>query len=335
MATRKKAGGPVTVAGKARSAQNSLKHGIAQAALGSPEQAAVADYILELTNYYDPQSPLEKLQIERIAIYRAKLARLYQVEQVRLELVRKELSSSPDLVFRRLGVLSGVVKSMTLEYIQEGKLHLPFGLVPKQLAAIDAEIKANTVSIESEAQLQKQLPSLCVFLKSYQPLEADPSATLLSKLQLVSLQLNRELSTLNTFLGKWRDIIENYLWAKEQVVRQKTKEDEIEMKELMRFVSSSYPMKEERRTRKNAANDADNDFSLLPNYLKVFGELQNYCKAAEHLVERFIVAKNLMANSVMLPVQESDLLLRYQTTLERRLSATIGELLEIQKRQAV
>lgn len=40
-----------------------------------------------------------------------------------------------------------------------------------------------------------------------------------------------------------------------------------------------------------------------------------------------------MLKSVTLPSNESDLLMRYQTTLERRLSSAIGELLALQRQR--
>jgi hypothetical protein len=41
--------------------------------------------------------------------------------------------------------------------------------------------------------------------------------------------------------------------------------------------------------------------------------------------------KDFMLRALSLPVAESDLLMRYQTTLERRLSSAIGELLALQR----
>jgi len=44
-----------------------------------------------IIDFYKPASPLETFQIERIAMCRAKLARLYEVESVRLQLAQQEL----------------------------------------------------------------------------------------------------------------------------------------------------------------------------------------------------------------------------------------------------
>lgn len=56
----------------------------------------MANFIIELTDFYQPQSPLEKLQIERIALARAKLTRLYETEQASLDLEINKLAQSLD-----------------------------------------------------------------------------------------------------------------------------------------------------------------------------------------------------------------------------------------------
>ena len=43
--------------------------------------------------------------------------------------------------------------------------------------------------------------------------------------------------------------------------------------------------------------------------------------------------RDLLLHALALPSSEAELLLRHQTTLERRLSQAIGELLELQRRR--
>lgn len=66
---------------------------------------------------------------------------------------------------------------------------------------------------------------------------------------------------------------------------------------------------------------------------KVFVDLYRYSQEAERAFEQFLQTKSLMLKSVILPSNESDLLMRYQTTLERRLSSAIGELLALQRQR--
>jgi hypothetical protein len=100
MRQAKRSGGPKTVQGKARSSKNTTSHGLTSLApSNSNEKALVDSHSQELTDYYKPESPLELLQIRRIAMCRAKLDYLYDLEQVKLALVAKELESQPEKIF--------------------------------------------------------------------------------------------------------------------------------------------------------------------------------------------------------------------------------------------
>jgi hypothetical protein len=114
----RRSGGPTSKMGKAKSAQNSLKHGLTTTAPSSEfERTLMANFITELTNFYQPQSPLEKLQIERIAMARAKLTRLYETEQARLDLEINKLTHSPDQFFEKMPHVKGIAKGMAMEFI--------------------------------------------------------------------------------------------------------------------------------------------------------------------------------------------------------------------------
>lgn len=77
----KRSGGPKTVHGKARSSKNAISHGLTSLAPSNSNERALIDaYVQELTEYCQPNSPLERLQIQRIATCRAKLAYLYDLE---------------------------------------------------------------------------------------------------------------------------------------------------------------------------------------------------------------------------------------------------------------
>lgn len=66
---KKSSGGPRTSKGKQVSSQNALVHGATSNNVVSADQKAlVARYEHELKAYYKPDSPLEKLQIQRIAL---------------------------------------------------------------------------------------------------------------------------------------------------------------------------------------------------------------------------------------------------------------------------
>lgn len=74
---KKSSGGPRTAKGKQASSQNALVHGATTNKVTSAGQQSLVDqYVHELTVYYKPESPLEKLQIQRIALCKAKLDHL-------------------------------------------------------------------------------------------------------------------------------------------------------------------------------------------------------------------------------------------------------------------
>lgn len=74
----KKGGGSKSPGGRQASSQNAKKHGLSLERASDPaERELVQIYLDELLDYYSPQSPLERMQLERVALCRAKLARQY------------------------------------------------------------------------------------------------------------------------------------------------------------------------------------------------------------------------------------------------------------------
>ena len=96
---------------------------------GEDEKGLVEAYSQELIDFYEPKSSLEHLQIQRIAICRAKLSYLYELEKVKLSLASKELENQPEKVFEKIPGAVGVSKSMALECIHVRPRH---GLKPRQ-----------------------------------------------------------------------------------------------------------------------------------------------------------------------------------------------------------
>jgi hypothetical protein len=63
--------------------------------------------------------------------------------------------------------------------------------------------------------------------------------------------------------------------------------------------------------------------------LEVFLRLRQYRRQARQIAAQFPQVKALLAASTMLPGEDSDRLMRYQTTLEKQLSRYVGELLQL------
>lgn len=83
--------GPKSAQGKAKSSQNAVSHGLTSNRMMPDEVRMVEDSTYELTSYYKPESPLEVLQIQRIAFCRAKLAKLIDIEVAGREMARSQI----------------------------------------------------------------------------------------------------------------------------------------------------------------------------------------------------------------------------------------------------
>ena len=334
----KKSGGPITSAGKARSAHNAIKYGITSNKLASTQESQlVQHYIQELSDYYKPASPLEKLQIERIALCRAKLAHLYEVEQVRLQLVIEEIEQSPEKVLEQFDYLSDIAKGMVLEQIRFGQLRLPASLEPKELKAIVREVLAFDGKISALQDVQKNFPNLCRYLNQHPDAVIQNSTSLEAKLRLVDDELRSCISRGKNYM--------EYAWvllkpAIETEDIKKALEKEIktpEEDELDRHVRQSQEKLNEERAKRS--HKVDLSGPSFPTHATWMGQLSNFVtifshqESAEKVFEQYEHTKELLKRAAQLPSQESDLLMRYQTTLERRLSSAIGELLELQRRK--
>jgi len=71
--------------------------------------------------------------------------------------------------------------------------------------------------------------------------------------------------------------------------------------------------------------------NTIKDYLRQFLDLYQCYQKALGIADQYQGIKDLMLRAISLPSAESDLLMRYQTTLERRLSSAIGELLALQR----
>jgi hypothetical protein len=100
---KKSGGGPITNTGKKTSSQNTLIHGATSNSVTNDLQKVALDrYVKELTDFYRPTSPLESLQIERIALCKVKLDSLYDLEGVKLQIATEDINRTPSLAMQRV-----------------------------------------------------------------------------------------------------------------------------------------------------------------------------------------------------------------------------------------
>jgi hypothetical protein len=320
MATHNRSGGPNTKEGKAISSKNALKLGATTMNVSSPEEQQLVDEcITELTDYYQPKSPLEKMQIARIAICKAKLSRLYEVEQIRLKLVQKNIKNNPAQILNEMSVSKGLVREMALEGLRRGDITLPCGLSVEDLTAIEKEVDRFHGSLEVESDLQKYFPRLVKFLKQYSVRGISEKPTILERFEVVIQRIYKAMRR-DIYLGNLNELFEEMLEDKTKKVS--TGDEDI--KELMQEINPNYVPPEPVKHQINVQQ--------LQSFLPLFVHLKRALEDAQQLIERYEESKALLVRSALLPSAEADLLMRYQTALERRLSSSIGELLALQKR---
>jgi hypothetical protein len=76
--------------------------------------------------------------------------------------------------------------------------------------------------------------------------------------------------------------------------------------------------------------EEDSDVKKINEALSAIVKLSSIVTRAHEIAKKFELRQDLMRRSLTLSGEESDRLLRYQTTWERRLSSAIGELLALQ-----
>lgn len=307
----KRSGGPRTEIGKAASSKNSIKHGLTTLGFtGGYEAEEGQAYINELIAYYKPQSPLEKLQIQRIAVSRAKLAKLYAVEQAAQDLAVLNLEVNSADVWRRIGGFSVASQRIAVSMARGEKSVLPLGLNEKKLKEINLEIDGLKSLLGDELTMRHFLKRTVRFLE-----------TLRSKSDEGEFSADRYLS-----------------WAVKKIqdfsVAQFSAETEKgSYEEMLANLHLPDEVRGLPKVSVRAHFDEDRFHDSVCLDLRYFSQLWQDFVAARELVERFHKTKALMVKAITPSAEESDRLMRYQTSIERRLSSAIGELLTLQARR--
>lgn len=331
-------GGPKTQEGKLQSSKNSFKHGLtSKAPCGDHEIQLIASLAKELVGYYKPQSPLEFLQIERIATCRAKLSHLYEVEQVRLALAHKELDLHPEKILEKISSAVGVTKVMALEIIEGQKINPVCGLELELLIAIVAEIHMFNGSVASVQQFIETFPLLTKHLATFSAPGLNDLRQLPEKLSAIAQRIDDHLS----FERSDHEKPENFMYYQNLGMQYEVLLNKYENTGFAKEIAEHQKDSLLKHGFKGG-NSADKfkrqyavdflDAKTLKAHFRVLEKLLRHMQKAEKVAEQFFELKELMMRSITLPSEETTLLMRYQTTFERRLSSAIRELLELQKR---
>jgi hypothetical protein len=306
---KKSRGGPKTARGKQVSSQNSLVHGATSNNVVNADQKALIErYEYELMAFYKPESPLEKLQIQRIALCRAKLDALYDLEQVKLRIASEDLKRSPELVMQKIGVGKELTQTFVKTLVNGLELDLPLGLKPALLQLISSEINDIGGKLDADVDLEIALPNLG-------KLTNEIAVRINSSPKKVLIRAGEKINEMKTETGALKYSLRQMLRPYVEVNRDEFNEEPL---------SNNVDTKSEEEANLKKINEA----------LDSIVALNSVVISALEKAKEFTLMQELLLRSVTLGGEESDRLMRYQTTWERRLSSAIGELLALQSKNA-
>jgi hypothetical protein len=305
-----KSTGPKTVAGKTKSSRNAIQHGLSSTQVMPDEQLSVESFVKELISYYKPESPLELLQIQRIAFCRAKLSKLIDIEIAGRQLAQKKIENDPNQVLGLLKQYPDNLLSLGLKMIQDekflSKVHFDFS----SLKTIAKEIDDFSGLLTDEDDLPKNFPKLCKHLKTI----------IFSENQTDSISLDTKLMLLANTVSIFLESLT-------------TQTDGGEFEAVLRQVDRAKRA-DEMATRPQLRKLQEQGAAYHNAVLRDFEEILKLWRLVDQLddvINSYLELKDWLIRSADLNNNEADRMMRYQTNLERRLSSAIGELLELQK----
>jgi hypothetical protein len=308
-----KSTGPTSKKGKAIASRNAITHGLTGNQVLPDEVQMVDDFVKELTAYYKPQSPLEVLQIQRIAFCRAKLAKLMDIEVAGREIFRREIESNPALIFEKLNQYSPHLKHLATLELEDQSILKVLGLDKTSLQSIEREIREFAGGLENGDDLPKVFPKLCGFLKKSKFVDAQATDMGWDQRLMIFAEKIRILT-----IGSDDKYAKVKPGTYEAALLKINKEDQL---------VATARRKQERQFQPGTDNYLrviQSDFNVITDLARSFAQVKAVLSSYEEM-------KSWMLRSVDLSAQESERMMRYQTMLEKRLSTAIGELLMLQK----
>jgi hypothetical protein len=263
-----------------------------------------------LVSHYKPQSPLENLQIQRIALCRAKLAKLYAVEQASQDLALLNFNARPEQVLGQIEGFTRASQAMALCIIKDEGNVLPLGLTEKRLKEIKQEIDGLKDLISDELALKESLKRTIRFLET-----------------LWTGSDQGEFSA-DLYLSWAAKKIDDF--SKVQTSKDSTKES---FEVMLAKVHAPDELRALPKVSVRPQFSPESFHDSVCEDLNRFTQLWMDFHSAKELVQRFHEVKALMVKAITPSVEETDRLMRYQTSIERRLSSAIGELLALQSRR--
>lgn len=317
-AKKSRSTGPKTAQGKAKSSQNAVSHGLTSSRVMPDELEMVESFIQELTAYYKPESPLEVLQIQRIAFCRAKLAKLIDIEVAGREIERRQIDLQPEIVIQRLTQFPAKLRSLALASIKGESVLTQLGLDETNLHAIAHEIRNFAGILDEESDLVTNFPKLCAYLSGVKPVDD----------QIEDMGPDQALMIL-------AERIRNLAINQEPVVQAQSEKGPREAKfdDMMVRIRRSMQidaMATRKTLRTKMPGVAGYHQAVEPD-LREITSLASAMERVPTVLQSFQEMKGWMLRAADLHSEETERMMKYQTMLERRLSSAIGELLELRK----
>lgn len=318
--------GPKTDKGKKTSAKNSTKHGLRSDHLTNPQQKTdQTEFLKELVDFYKPVGPLEKLQLERIAICKAKLNTLYELEQAKQEVLFNEQGTNYKLHISKLSYLTPLVQGMLYELLAFKEVVFPCGLTVDTLEGIALEIEEFSGEIVSDDDLREYFPNLTNYLESIDSNEKNLHVILVA----IGQKLKFVIDNGDVYGEKIKQLSPSQFAKLKNIQTPEELEFDRELEEYQEQVRI-------RRGKKAKVNikKAESEFPLMVDIQNIFEMFTKLWLAyIQTLAEVEGVSHSILLHqrALSLPHDEADLLMRYQTMWERRLSTLMGEFVQLQK----
>lgn len=293
---RKKAGGPVTKAGKEVSSGNALKHGATSKRFIHPEEEKQYLALVEALNtQYSTEKPLAKFQIERVARINVQLQRIQDTIDATFELSRMEANSQPQALISNL--FKGNAKSKTADEIEYFDQITQSETTRKLYTTLAKElIKSNYSAILTHNGFLSACPKFCQYLFEQAKLEGMRVEIFIEK------KFRTRSDQMSGFFEKFEESMKRY-----------SPELYLPMPEGVSIEEAIYDVK----------------WRLLQGAAKWLVEELELIEACDQIVADMDKVNSIKVLATTPDLDKLDKLMRYQTSLQRQLSTAMGELLAI------
>jgi len=313
---RTRSGGPNTAAGRSAVSKNAVKHGLTATRPVTAAEVAQADTLrADLLAQYNPQTPLERLQIDRIARTAAKLQRLHEIEEAAFRLAQENAVPSVADIVAGMGPTDPAAQHEAVRILQGGAGKPADGLDDALLAQICDEIKEHGARVANFDEVQDRMPATYAYAqaKCAEAGTTDPGLQLQALMAWLKpiapvpapVMVAVQKRNLNTYSDA------GLLEILEASGQSRAHADGAVMVPVR-------PKDDPRARSKGLQEDLD---GLLA--------LQQHRLAVQDVLQRYPARLALLQRAAMPPVEEADRLMRYHIALDRQLSKCMGELLHM------